>query len=456
MSENLAGGTTSPLILIVDDSPTQAKLLEQMLRTCGYRVAQARNGHEALEKIGVDPPDLVISDILMPEMDGFELCRRVREKEDGRRTPIILLTHLNDPSDVLHSLEVGADYFVSKPYSNKLLLSRIKSVLQGDRACRMGDNDGEVLISYRGKGFRIKTDSARTIELLLATYELAAEKNQELLGAKASLSNLNRELEQRVSERTAALMQETADRLQAIEELRKKDEVLMQQSRQAAMGEMIGNIAHQWRQPLNAVGLLVQDLTLSYEYGNFSKAYLDQSTQKIMQMVRHMSQTIDDFRNFFTPDKQKTVFDPNKVIERTLALIDGSLADKGIKVEVTSGDVPSISGYPNEFSQVLLNIMTNAMDAFSERTCPAPQIRVGVSSQQGKTVVTIADNAGGIDEDILHRVFEPYFTTKEQGKGTGIGLFMAKNIVEKSMGGSLTARNTGGGAEFRIEVKHAG
>ncbi|WP_224982394.1 hybrid sensor histidine kinase/response regulator [Geomonas agri] len=452
MATDYTAGADRHHILIVDDSPTQAKLLEQMLAEQGYRVRTARNGSDALEVIRSGSPDLVISDILMPEMDGFELCRRVRQLHDKAQLPIILLTHLNDPADVLHSLEVGADYFVSKPYSRKLLLSRIRSVLEGERLCRQGDVEGEVSVGYRGRQYHVHADCAHTLELLLATYEMAAEKNQELLGAQALLSNLNRELEQRVLERTAALTQETAERLQALEELRKKDEVLMQQSRQAAMGEMIGNIAHQWRQPLNAVGLLVQDLTLSYEYGNFSRDYLESSTGKIMQMVRHMSQTIDDFRNFFTPDKEKTEFHLEKVLRRTLALIDGSLNDKGITIELQAGAVPAVVGHPNEFSQVLLNIMNNAMDAFGERKVRAPRLKVVLSSHEERAVVTIADNAGGISEEVIDRIFEPYFTTKEQGKGTGIGLFMAKNIVEKSMNGSLTVRNTGEGAEFRIEV----
>jgi len=442
----------APLILVVDDSPTQAKLLQQVLGAHGYRVGSAHNGSEALERILAAPPDLVISDILMPEMDGFELCRRIRGTKEISGLPIILLTHLNDPADVLHSLEAGADYFVSKPYSNRLLLSRIAAVLQGNRFCRWGEVEGEVAVQYHGKNYRIHASAAQTIELLLATYELAADRNQELLNAKQLLSNLNRELEQRVQERTAALTLETAERLQAMEELRKKDEVLMQQSRQAAMGEMIGNIAHQWRQPLNAVGLLVQDLTLSYEYGNFSKAYLDSSTKKIMQLVRHMSQTIDDFRNFFTPDRQKSEFDPAQAVERALALVEGTLNDKGIRVQVEAQQIPAIVGHPNEFSQVLLNIVNNAMDAFAERCSPDPLIEVRVTSERGNAVVTISDNAGGIDEEILERIFEPYFTTKEQGKGTGIGLFMAKNIVEKSMNGRITARNRGAGAEFRIEV----
>ena len=442
-------------ILIVDDSPTQAKLLEQVLAGYGYRVRVTRNGAEALAEILARRPDLVISDILMPEMDGFQLCRQVREVERLKELPIILLTHLNDPADVLHSLEAGANYFVSKPYGNRMLLSRIAAVLQGHCACLAGEADGELAISYRGNNYLIRSTPTQTIELLLATYELAAEKNQELLTTQQSLSNLNHELEERVLERTRALTRETAERLQAMEELRKKDEVLMQQSRQAAMGEMIGNIAHQWRQPLNAVGLLVQDLALSYEYGNFDKVYLDASSNKIMELVRHMSQTIDDFRNFFSPDKEMSEFHLGRVVDRALALIGGSLNDKGIRVEVDTAEAPVVTGHPNEFSQVLLNIINNAMDAFAGKHCPDrcdPWIGVKITSEGGKAVLRITDNAGGIDERIIDRIFEPYFTTKEQGKGTGIGLYMAKNIVEKNMNGSLTARNLGDGAEFRIEV----
>jgi signal transduction histidine kinase len=442
----------SAQILIVDDSPTQAKLLEQVLKAHGYRVTVCTDGAQALEHVLTRRPDLIISDIVMPEMDGFELCRRVREAQEVRCTPIILLTHLNDPADVLHSLEAGADYFISKPYNNKLLLSRISTTLQRDGACYDEEPDGRVTVNYHGQGYPITAPKAQIIDLLLATYELASEKNQELLSAKQALSELNQELELRVTERTAALVAETAERVQAVEELAKKDEILMQQSRQAALGEMIGNIAHQWRQPLNAVGLLVQDIALCYEYDNFSKEYLDASTKKIMKLVRHMSQTIDDFRNFFTPEKEKVPFDLGKTVARTLVLVEGSLSDKGIKVQMSAQETPPLTGYPNEFSQVLLNILNNAKDAFTGQSVAEPVVSVAIGSENGRVVVTIADNAGGIPEGIIDRVFEPYFTTKEQGKGTGIGLYMSKKIVEKTMNGSLTVRNTGQGAEFRIEV----
>jgi C4-dicarboxylate-specific signal transduction histidine kinase len=443
----------NPTILVVGESPTEAKLLRQLLTAHGYRVRVASNGSDALRKVAVQLPRLVISDTEMSGMDGFELCRRVRALPEAQGTPVVLLTRLDDPADVPRSLEAGASCFISKPYSDRLLLSQLSSLLQGRWESLAKETEGASVIAYRDQSYRIAASRAEIMELLLATYQLAGEKSRELVCAEKSLAEMDRLLEQRVLERTAAVRRETAETLQAMEELRQKDEVLLQRSRQAAMGEMISNIAHQWRQPLNAVGLMVQDLNLSYEYGNLDKEYLDSSTQKIMKLVRHMSQTIDDFRNFFAVDREKRPFDVAAVARKTLSLVEARLTDRGIAVEMHAKGAPSITGQPNEFSQALLNIVSNAVDAFAERSAvPSPTLRVGVCSDNGKAVVSIEDNAGGIPEEIIDRVFEPYFTTKEQGKGTGIGLFMAKNIVEKSMNGSLSVRNTGSGAEFRIEV----
>ena len=452
MQQSAPAQSGAAMILIVDDSPTQAKLLEQLLGTHGYRICVARNVSEALGEILAHRPDLVISDILMPEMDGFELCRQVRGIEEVKGTPIILLTHLNDPADVLHSLESGANYFVSKPYSNRLLLSRISAVLQGNRACLEGEADGEVAIRYHDKSYLIHATHAQTIELLLATYEFAAEKNQELLVAKQSLSSLNRELEQRVKERTAALTQETAERLQAMEELCKKDEVLIQQSRMAAMGEMLGNIAHQWRQPLNVLGLYVQDLRMSYKSGRFSEDLLDNNVTKSMEIIQHMSQTIDDFQDFLGLDKEKRLFKVDQVIKKSVSLIEASLMKHNVSLEINSSGEPQISGHPNEYGQVFINILMNAKDAFVERGKSDARITVRSWTENGRAVVTITDNAGGIKEEIIDKIFDAYFTTKALGKGTGVGLFMSNAIIEKSMGGRLTVRNVEGGVEFRIEV----
>ena len=246
---------------------------------------------------------------------------------------------------------------------------------------------------------------------------------------------------------------ETEERIQALDALRKRDQLLIQQGRLAAMGEMISNIAHQWRQPLNTVGLIVQELPAVYKTGGFSEEYLNAKVDKAKELIIHMSQTIEDFMNFFRPNRVREEFKARDVVVKTLSLIEESFNSLQIKFEVDAAGDPVIYGYPNECSQVLLNIFLNSRDAFLERKKDEPRtIRVRTFCQDDKTVVAIADNAGGIPEEIIGKIFEPYFTTKGPDKGTGVGLFMAKNIIEKHMDGRLTVSNIGDGVEFRIEI----
>jgi signal transduction histidine kinase len=218
------------------------------------------------------------------------------------------------------------------------------------------------------------------------------------------------------------------------------------------MGEMIGNIAHQWRQPLNVLGLTIQQQMLLYDMGQFNKEYLEKSIRKSMEIIKHMSKTIDDFKNYFKPEKEKIDFDVYEAVENTLSLLEGSLQNPKITVQVEALDKPIINGYLNEFSQVLLNILTNAKDAITEREIKDPGIIITICSESDTVILTVADNAGGIPEEIIDKIFDPYFTTKGLLQGTGIGLFMSKTIIEKNMAGRLTVRNVEGGAEFRIEV----
>jgi PAS domain S-box-containing protein len=272
------------------------------------------------------------------------------------------------------------------------------------------------------------------------------------MGADISfaLDNLLREARRREAEQ--ALQKEILERLRAVEELREKERLLIQQSRQAALGEMIGNIAHQWRQPLNTLGLLIQELAMEYETGEMDRPSLEITVDNAMQIIQHMSQTIDDFRNFFRPDKGKVSFGVRQVVDKVVSIIGASLKEHRIELEVSTNCDPQVEGYPNEYSQVLLNILLNARDALSERRIDKPRIQVALSEEMGKTVVTIEDNAGGIPDAIMDKIFDPYFTTKGPDKGSGIGLHMSKAIIEQNMNGSLTAGNQAAGARFRIEV----
>ena len=275
-----------------------------------------------------------------------------------------------------------------------------------------------------------------------------AERTEELVISRAELTSQNRELQRTYH----TLETETAQRLVALEELREKEQMLIHQSRLAALGEMIGNIAHQWRQPLNMLGLLAQDLSMTYKKGEFSTEYFEANVKKVLETILHMSKTIDDFMYFFSPNKEKSEFQVLEIIEKTIFLLEGSIDKQKIKIAVVPACDPVVNGYANEFSQVLLNILFNARDAFVTQAVISPTITIEVSTDEGKCVLLITDNAGGIPEEIIGRIFDPYFTTKGPDKGTGIGLFMSKTIIEKNMGGSLSAHNVGGGTQFRIEL----
>ena len=272
------------------------------------------------------------------------------------------------------------------------------------------------------------------------------------MGADISfaLDNLVREASRQKMERV--LREETLERLRAVEALREKEQLLQQQTRLAAMGEMINNIAHQWRQPLNVLGLLVQQLALVHEMGSFDGEFLGKSVQQSMGLINHMSQTINDFSTFFKPDKVKVEFSVSGVVARTVSLIADSFKNQEIRIECQTHTDPVVFGFANEYSQVVLNILLNARDALLERQPEDPKVVVTIGYEGGRSVVTIADNAGGVPEEIIVKIFEPYFTTKGVDQGTGVGLYMSKTIIEKNMGGSLTVLNDAEGAEFRIEV----
>lgn len=171
-----------------------------------------------------------------------------------------------------------------------------------------------------------------------------------------------------------------------------------------------------------------------------------------MNVIQEMSRTIDDFSNFFRPDKQAVAFSINQVIAETVSLIERNFLVQDITINLNHEGNPTANGYPNQYAQVVMNILKNACDAFDGKNHGNNRITIQTCVEGGRSVATISDNAGGIDDKIIDRLFEPYFTTKKPDKGSGIGLFMSRAIIDRSMGGRLTVRNIDSGAEFRIEV----
>ncbi|MBS4096970.1 MAG: PAS domain S-box protein [Sulfuricella sp.] len=229
---------------------------------------------------------------------------------------------------------------------------------------------------------------------------------------------------------------------------REKDHMLIQQSRLAAMGEMIGNIAHQWRQPLNTLGLLLANIKDAHDFGEMDDKFINEATHTGYTLIQKMSTTIDDFRNFFRPNREKTRFSVNTATKEALAMVEASFRHNHISVSFEPTEEVSIMGFPGEYSQVILNLLGNARDAILSRNVPDGKVWVAIGSVEKNAQVTVRDNGGGVPDDIVERIFDPYFTTRE--KGTGIGLYMSKMIVENNMNGSIRVRNAQGGAEFIV------
>ncbi|MDX1958849.1 MAG: chemotaxis protein CheB [Leptospiraceae bacterium] len=238
------------------------------------------------------------------------------------------------------------------------------------------------------------------------------------------------------------------------EELKKnrdKDHILIHQSRLAAMGEMIGNIAHQWRQPLTSLATIFQKLRDSYDFGELDSDTFQKIEKEFIEILKHISGTIDDFRNFFQPNKVKHEFYiVAQGIEKALSLLGSRFNRTRTKISLQYVNDIKVLGFESEFSQVVLNIIANSLDVIEERKIPNPEIKISIEKAETKVRVIISDNAGGISENLVDKIFDPYFTTKD--KGTGIGLYMSKMIIEKSMNGKLFLSNHKTYAEFIIEL----
>jgi signal transduction histidine kinase len=227
-----------------------------------------------------------------------------------------------------------------------------------------------------------------------------------------------------------------------VEQSRKKDEIMFRQSRLAAMGEMVGNIAHQWRQPLNAIVLIIQSFQMKKMLGKLDDEFIDSQVDEGIKLATSMSKTIDDFRNFFKPNKIEEYFSVKKTIEESMSLVGHYYEKLDINMNLVCENDFETLGYPNEFSQVMMNLFSNAKDILKDKERNRNiEIVVNIDEDKKEGVISVIDNGGGISEEVQNRMFEPYFTTKHQSSGTGIGLYMSKEIIEKQMNGSIWSEN---------------
>lgn len=229
---------------------------------------------------------------------------------------------------------------------------------------------------------------------------------------------------------------------EALEKNKKQQALLEHQSRLAALGEMIGNIAHQWRQPLSVITTSISGLRIKQEMGmEMTTESISQTADTIISHANYLSKTIDDFRDFIKNDNKKEIFNLLEVINNTINILNATLKSNHINLILNLDNTISYDGYPNQLSQVILNIVNNAKDALQEKNQNDKQIEIKTTKNETTIKIEISDNAGGINEEIKNKIFDPYFTTKHQSKGTGLGLYICANLIKKDFAGLIYAEN---------------
>lgn len=264
--------------------------------------------------------------------------------------------------------------------------------------------------------------------------------------------------EKRLEERLKKINRDLSKTIeQKVREIQEKDAALLQGARQVAMGEAISNIAHHWRQPLNALGIIIQDIKLASDFEELTKEHLEESVLKSKEILKQMSKTIENFRMLFKPTGNKERFTPAFAVQKAMLLAENVLKNSCVDIRVDeSGDTKEIFGYSGDLAQCILNALINSKEILEERNIPDPYIDIKIQNGDSDVIVVIVDNGGGVKDGSADRIFEPYFTTKPTAHGSGLGLFMIKNIVEKNMGGVVEARNTDEGLSLKITLPVVG
>lgn len=276
------------------------------------------------------------------------------------------------------------------------------------------------------------------LDLLLDVFLTRYDKRQsELEASRKELDGLNRNLEHRIEEEI---------------NLREANHKMYeQQAKMAAMGEMMDAAAHQWKQPLNALSMMSDILKDDFQNGDVTQTYINELTEAIQAQITHMVTTLSEFRTFFRPNKEAKSFGIKRSLQSVLLLINDEFMKHNINIHIKSTQETLIFGIENEFKHLVLNILNNAKDAFNERELAERDIYITFYKEDSHINLEIEDNAGGIPDSVIHDIFKPEVTTKEEGKGTGIGLYMSMQIAQK-LGGTLSVINTDIGARFLLEI----
>jgi signal transduction histidine kinase len=416
----------SDIILIVDDTPTNLAVLSESLTSANYQVAVALDGETALEQVAYKPPNLILLDVMMPGIDGFETCRRLKANPDTTQIPIIFMTALSDTVDKVKGLNLGAVDYITKPFQQEEVLARVKVHLE--------------------------------------------------------LYHLNHNLAGQVKERTAELSE-------ALDSLQKAQVQLIQNEKMSSLGQLVAGVAHEINNPVNFIhGNLIHAKEYITDLLELLRLYEEQ-TQNANPDIETFAEEIDfEFLKEDLPKLVKsmevgagriqgiikslktfsraneTQFESINIhegIDSTLLILSNRIKAKSfrpdIQVHKIYGELPLIDCCSGQLNQVFTNILSNAIDALDESALRQPQdwrpyIEIETAIQGDQVSITIANNGGTMSPEVQDHLFEPFFTTKPRGKGTGMGLSISHQIITEKHGGQLHCRVEGDRVEFVIEI----
>ena len=420
-------------ILVVEDGRVQALRIQRLLERGGYDVAVAHDGVDGLERLRAARPDLIVSDVVMPRLDGYGLCRAVRSDPATRDIPIVLLTDRRSPSDIIRGLDHGADNFITKPCTDEYLLERIARIFEHLALRAQGRLDMDVVMTVAGRRVAITADRQQILELLTSTLD--------------DLERANHALEGKVRERTRALEALT----RTLEtQVRDRTERLLHAEKLAWTGQLLVGVAHELNNPLAVV---LGHLQL------FKRSMQDPaSLTRAGKMEAAVRQCADIVKGFIgmargLPTRRDPI-DLNAVVHDSVAMVSDLLRADGIELSLMlTQDLPEVAGDAQQLQQVVVNLVTNAQQAMRET--PGPRrlsLATGTDVQRHRVTLTVQDSGPGIAPEMTARIFEPFVTTKPPGEYMGLGLSLCDSIVKRHDGAIHAAAASGRGATFHVEL----
>ena len=388
-------------ILIVDDDLSNLHMLVAVLTKSGHEIRTARNGEIALKTINAELPDLILLDIDMPGMDGFDVCRRLKDNPSTQNIPVIFLTGRQEKKDESLGLELGAVDYIRKPFSRDIVLARVRSQLE--------------LKKYRDQ-----------------LEEMVKERTFELVEANN------------------ALKKEMADRIRLEEERKEVEMKAMAQDKLATLGAVAAAVAHEINQPLTFISAVIQTTIEKLENNNIDPARLLTKFKKAEYQVARILDIATHLRTVGrAEDPQPSAVNLLEILDNSLMLMQERMKHRNIVLHCKiPDDTPVITGMPGKLEQVFINLLTNAVDALEKQD--NGEITVEMFSHPDQIIISFSDNGCGMVPKIRKRIFDPFFTTKEHGKGTGLGMPIIKTIIEEHKGAISCQSRPGKGTTFTI------